>query len=67
MQAIDLSKPGEKKKLIWAGALGLAAILVVVVGLRRVWRQQQSEHDRQNNGSARADACANTAGRYSSE
>jgi hypothetical protein len=29
MQAIDLSKPGEKKKLIWAGALGLVAILVL--------------------------------------
>jgi hypothetical protein len=29
MQAIDLSKPGERKKLIWAGALGLAAIIVL--------------------------------------
>lgn len=29
MQAIDLNKPGEKKKLIWAGALGLAAIIVL--------------------------------------
>lgn len=29
MQLVDLSKPGEKKKLIWAGALGLAAIVVL--------------------------------------
>lgn len=29
MQAIDLNKPGEKKKLIWAGALGLAALIVL--------------------------------------
>jgi len=29
MQGIDLSKPGEKKKLIWAAALGLGAILVL--------------------------------------
>ena len=29
MQAIDLSKPGEKKKLIWAALLGLGAILVL--------------------------------------
>ena len=29
MQLVDLSKPGEKKKLIWAGVLGLAAILVL--------------------------------------
>ena len=29
MQGIDLSKPGEKKKLIWAGALGLVAIVVL--------------------------------------
>lgn len=27
MQNVDLSKPGEKKKLIWAGILGLVAIL----------------------------------------
>jgi hypothetical protein len=27
MQLVDLSKPGEKKKLIWAGALGLVAIV----------------------------------------
>jgi hypothetical protein len=27
MQLVDLSKPGEKKKLIWAGALGLVAII----------------------------------------
>jgi hypothetical protein len=29
MQLVDLSKPGEKKKLIWAGALGLGAIIVL--------------------------------------
>src|SRR5215813_13963806 len=29
MQAIDLNKPGEKKKLIWASALGLGAIVVL--------------------------------------
>lgn len=29
MQLVDLSKPGEKKKLIMAGALGLGAILVL--------------------------------------
>ncbi len=29
MQLVDLSKPGEKKKLIVAGGLGLAAILVL--------------------------------------
>jgi hypothetical protein len=29
MQAIDLSKPGERKKLIWAGLLGLAALIVL--------------------------------------
>jgi hypothetical protein len=28
MSLVDLSKPGEKKKLIWAGALGLVAIIV---------------------------------------
>jgi hypothetical protein len=27
MQLVDLSKPGEKKKVIWAGALGLLAII----------------------------------------
>ena len=27
MQLVDLSKPGEKKKLIWAGVLGLVAII----------------------------------------
>jgi hypothetical protein len=27
MQLVDLSKPGEKKKVIWAGALGLVAII----------------------------------------
>ncbi|PWT95855.1 MAG: hypothetical protein C5B55_00710 [Blastocatellia bacterium] len=27
MQAIDLSRPGEKKKLIWAGILGFVAVL----------------------------------------
>src|SRR5215216_1489836 len=27
MALVDLSKPGEKKKLIWAGALGLVAII----------------------------------------
>ena len=27
MQLVDLSKPGEKKKLIWAGGLGLVAIV----------------------------------------
>ena len=27
MQLVDLSKPGEKKKLIWAGVLGLIAIV----------------------------------------
>jgi hypothetical protein len=27
MQLVDLSKPGEKKKLIWAGGLGLVAII----------------------------------------
>ena len=29
MALVDLSKPGEKKKLIFAGALGLGAILVL--------------------------------------
>lgn len=29
MQLVDLSKPGEKKKLIWAAALGLGAIIVL--------------------------------------
>ena len=27
MQLVDLTKPGEKKKVIWAGALGLVAIV----------------------------------------
>ena len=29
MPLVDLTKPGEKKKLIWAGALGLVAIIVL--------------------------------------
>ncbi|HEU4930769.1 MAG TPA: hypothetical protein VFT48_01760, partial [Pyrinomonadaceae bacterium] len=29
MQLVDLSKPGEKKKLLFAAALGLGAILVL--------------------------------------
>lgn len=29
MQAVDLTKPGERKKLIWAGILGLAAIITL--------------------------------------
>jgi hypothetical protein len=29
MQLVDLSKPGEKKKLIWAAVLGLGAIIVL--------------------------------------
>ena len=29
MQGVDLSKPGEKKKLIWAALLGLGALLVL--------------------------------------
>ena len=29
MQAIDLTKPGEKRKLIWAAILGFAALLVL--------------------------------------
>ena len=29
MELVDLSKPGEKKKLIWAGLLGLGAIIVL--------------------------------------
>jgi hypothetical protein len=29
MSLVDLSKPGEKKKLIWAGALGLVSIIVL--------------------------------------
>src|SRR5829696_650418 len=29
MSLVDLSKPGEKKKLIWAGVLGLVAIVVL--------------------------------------
>ena len=29
MQAIDLTKPGEKKKLIWAAILGFAALIVL--------------------------------------
>ena len=29
MSLVELSKPGEKKKLIWAGALGLVAIIVL--------------------------------------
>lgn len=27
MQAVDLTKPGERKKLIWAGVLGLVAVV----------------------------------------
>lgn len=29
MQAVDLSKPGEKRKLIWAAILGLVAIVIL--------------------------------------
>ena len=29
MQAVDLSKPGERKKLIWAAILGFAALIVL--------------------------------------
>lgn len=29
MQAVDLSKPGEKKKLIWAAILGLVALIIM--------------------------------------
>ena len=29
MSLVDLSKPGEKKKLIWAGVLGLVALVVL--------------------------------------
>ena len=29
MQAIDLTKPGEKKKLIWAAILGFGALIVL--------------------------------------
>lgn len=29
MQAVDLSKPGEKKKLIWAAILGLVALVIL--------------------------------------
>jgi len=29
MQLVDLNKPGEKKKLIWAAVLGLGAVLVL--------------------------------------
>jgi hypothetical protein len=29
MQAVDLSKPGERKKLIWAAILGVAALIVL--------------------------------------
>jgi hypothetical protein len=29
MQAVDLTKPGEKRKLIWAGILGLAAVVTL--------------------------------------
>lgn len=29
MQAVDLTKPGEKKKLIWAAILGFAALIVL--------------------------------------
>ena len=29
MQSIDLTKPGERKKLIWAGLLGFAALIVL--------------------------------------
>lgn len=29
MQAVDLSKPGERKKLIWAAILGAAALIVL--------------------------------------
>lgn len=29
MQAVDLSKPGEKKKLIWAALLGLVALVIL--------------------------------------
>jgi hypothetical protein len=29
MQAVDLSKPGERKKLIWAAILGVAALVVL--------------------------------------
>ncbi|HEY0728215.1 MAG TPA: hypothetical protein VGD38_09115, partial [Pyrinomonadaceae bacterium] len=29
MQAIDLTKPGERKKLIWAAILGFVALIVL--------------------------------------
>jgi hypothetical protein len=29
MQSIDLSKPGERKKLIWAGLLGVSALIIL--------------------------------------
>lgn len=29
MQAVDLSKPGERKKLIWAAILGFAALIIL--------------------------------------
>jgi hypothetical protein len=29
MQSIDLTKPGERKKLIWAGLLGVSALIVL--------------------------------------
>ena len=29
MQMVDLNKPGEKKKLLWAGLLGFGAILIL--------------------------------------
>lgn len=29
MQSIDLNKPGERKKLIWAGLLGFAALIIL--------------------------------------
>jgi hypothetical protein len=29
MEALDLTKPGERKKLIWAGILGLVAIVIL--------------------------------------
>lgn len=29
MQAVDLTKPGEKKKLIWAAILGLVALMIL--------------------------------------
>ena len=45
MALVDLSKPGERKKLIFAGVLGLGAILVILIRLG--WRVASANFDRE--------------------